>query len=103
VSDLSAAGETAPVFRLAGNHPNPFNPRTEIAFSLAAYGPATVEILDLRGRRVRTLWSGRLAAGDHHLPWDGLDGHGRAVASGVYFARLTADGQRTTAKMLLAR
>jgi hypothetical protein len=102
-TDLSAAGDVAPVFRLAGNQPNPFNPRTEIAFSLAVAGPASVEVLDLRGRRVRTLWSGPLAAGDHHLSWDGLDERGRAVASGVYLARLSTGDRETTHKMLLAR
>ncbi len=102
-SDLSAAGDVAPVFRLAGNRPNPFNPRTEIAFSLDVAGPATVEVLDLRGRRVRTLWSGLLAAGDHHLAWDGLDEQGRAVASGVYLARLSTGDRKATHKMLLAR
>jgi hypothetical protein len=101
--DLSGVVDTPLTFRLQGNHPNPFNPTTVLSFALPDQGSAVVEVLDLRGRLVRTLWQGELPAGTQSMSWDGLDRMGRAVASGVYVARLRAAGQVATHKMLLAR
>lgn len=87
---------------LAGNVPNPFNPSTSIQFTLGRRGSARLEVYDARGARVRTLWSGVAAAGAHVRVWDGRDGDGKGVASGVYVARLvTEDGVRTRKMMLL--
>jgi flagellar hook assembly protein FlgD len=69
-------------------HPNPFREGTNIGFSLAKPSAVTLEIYDLAGRKVRSLESGDLRAGDHLIRWDGRNEAGRRVASGVYFARL---------------
>ncbi|HOX25590.1 MAG TPA: S8 family serine peptidase [Candidatus Krumholzibacteria bacterium] len=84
--------------------PNPFNPRTVVRFSLAEAGPATVEILDLRGLRVRTLAAGEVfPRGWSSVVWNGADEAGRPTPSGVYVGRVaTADGTATV-KLLLAR
>jgi hypothetical protein len=100
---VDASGAPPPVFRLAGNHPNPFNPSTQVRFTLAVPGLATVEILDLQGRRVRALVRAELPAGPATVAWDGLDGAGRAVPSGAYLARLAGGGQVATRKMMLTR
>ncbi len=76
--------------RLIGAAPNPFNPRTEVALSLARGGPARVEVFDPRGRRVAVLHDGDLAAGEHRLAWDGRDQAGQPAAAGVYLVRLRA-------------
>lgn len=73
------------------NHPNPFNPSTEIHFALPGTGRAELRIYDLAGRRVRNLDAGVLAAGQHTVRWDGRDERGRSVTSGVYLARLIVD------------
>ena len=100
----SETGADSPrVLTLRGNYPNPFNPATEIAFSMPRTGHATLEVVDVRGHLVRTLRDGTLAAGDHAVAWDGTDGAGRTVASGVYFARLRAEGTSMTHKMVLAK
>ena len=83
--------------------PNPFNPVTEIRFELATQSRVDLEILDLRGRRVRRLLSETRSAGPHSARWDGLDAGGRAVASGTYVWRLRADGRQFTGKMSLVR
>ncbi|MFO7608467.1 MAG: FlgD immunoglobulin-like domain containing protein [Candidatus Krumholzibacteriia bacterium] len=84
--------------------PNPFNPRTELRFTLDREQAVTVAVFDLAGRRVRTLADGRvLAAGPQTLAWDGRDEQGRAAPSGVYLARVTAGGARLDAKMTLLR
>jgi hypothetical protein len=70
--------------------PNPTSSATEIAFALPADGAATLRVYDVAGRLVRTLAEGPTTAGVHHARWDGLDARGRAVRSGIYFAKLTA-------------
>jgi hypothetical protein len=101
--NLSAVGDTPYAFRLAGNYPNPFNPITSLSFTLGRTGTATVDVLDLQGRLVRSLWNGRLEAGPHTFRWDGRDGDGRTVAAGVYLGRLRADERIATCKMILAK
>jgi hypothetical protein len=89
------------------NFPNPFNPRTTIELTLPAGSgsvPVEVAVFDLRGRRVIQLFGGPLAAGLRHgFTWDGRDDSGRAVPSGVYFARAIVGERVQTAKMLLVR
>ncbi|MBK6898594.1 MAG: T9SS type A sorting domain-containing protein [bacterium] len=99
----TGAGDAPRVFRLDGNAPNPFNPMTTVSFSLATAGRATVDVLDLQGRVVRTLFAGDLPAGVRALVWDGRDDAGREVASGAYLARLQSGGRTATHKMILAR
>ncbi len=88
---------------LAGNAPNPFNPRTTLRLELARPGPVELAIFDLRGRLLRHLVDGALPAGYHDVVWQGDDDAGRALSSGVYLARLRADGAVQSRKMLLVR
>lgn len=100
----SGTGADAPrVLTLTGNYPNPFNPATEIVFSLPRTGHAVLEIVDVRGHLVRTLRDETLAAGRHEVAWDGADTDGHTVASGVYFARLRAEETMLTHKMVLTK
>jgi hypothetical protein len=100
-----AAEAPAPAARLALSpaHPNPFNPSTQLRFTLSQAGPVTLEIFDLSGRRVASLAEGSVAAGAHVAVWDGTDEAGRPAASGMYLARLTATGESRTRKLLLLR
>jgi hypothetical protein len=83
--------------------PNPFNPATRVAFDLPRGGAVTLEVVDLRGRRVAVLHDGVLEAGRHEIEWRGRDRSGLPARGGVYLARLvTADGVRT-AKLTLAK
>jgi hypothetical protein len=92
-----------PLLRLS-SHPNPFNPRTTIRFEVPQRTEVEVEIFDLRGRRVRRLVSGEeFTAGTHAVTWLGDDDAGRALASGVYVARVRVGGARATKKMVLAK
>jgi len=69
--------------------PNPFNPMTTIAFEIPRVGHVDLEIFDVAGRRVRTLHLGEtIEAGRHSVVWNGKDGQGRSLASGVYQIRL---------------
>ncbi|MBM4130978.1 hypothetical protein FJ250_08110, partial [bacterium] len=83
--------------------PNPFNPQTEIRFELGAKQDVAVDIFDARGRHVRTLHRGELAAGPVALRWDGRDDAGARLPSGVYAARVAAGGQKQGSKVLLLK
>ncbi len=99
---ISGAG-TPLVFALNGNYPNPFNPMTQISFSLPKEAHTSVQVLDLRGRVVRTLFVGTMAEGEQQLNWDGKSDDGRTVAAGLYLARLRTVGYEATVKMTLAK
>jgi len=97
--------ETAPrADRRFRNAPNPFNPRTEIAFHLDRSEEVELHIYDSRGRLVRRLLEREiLPAGPHVAGWDGRDEGGTALGSGVYFGRLRAGDGGVTIKMTLVR
>lgn len=89
--------------RLLGAHPNPFNPRTDLVFSLGADGPITLTVHDLAGRRLATVARGSFEAGTHRIAWDARDGRGLGLASGVYLVRLASRAGVSTEKVTLAR
>ena len=66
-------------------------------------GHVELTIYDVAGRRVKSLWSGHVAAGDHQANWDGRDDTGKRVASGVYLYRLEADEFVETKRMVLVK
>jgi flagellar hook assembly protein FlgD len=88
---------------LAAIYPNPFNPRTTIAYELAEAAVVKLAIYDLRGMLVRVLEAGPRSVGRHQAIWDGLDNAGRAVPTGTYFCRLNTPQGSQTRKMTLAR
>jgi hypothetical protein len=97
------SGALPPATILAAIYPNPFNPRTMIAFELAEAGPIELAIYDMGGRMVRVMASGSLPAGRHQATWDGQDDEGRAVPTGTYFCRLNTQHGSQTRKLTLAR
>lgn len=85
------------------NYPNPFNPSTTLRISLPDAMSVDLQIYNLRGQKVRAVWSGDLHQGIHTFNWDGTDELGRAVASGVYLYRLSAKGTAITKRMVLLK
>ena len=93
----SVAGTPRSRSQLLPAAPNPFNPRTVLAFDLDRAADVTLAVYDVRGRRVQTLIDGEsVLAGRHSRVWDGTDTNGRPVAAGVYLYRVTADVDGTT-------
>ena len=89
--------------RLLPNYPNPFNPRTTIAFELDEPRQVNLAIYSLDGRLVRQLENGLRGEGSHEYPWDGMDATGRAMPSGTYFYRLQAGDVSQARTMVLVR
>lgn len=83
--------------------PNPFNARTALEFELAETSIVDLTIFDVRGRLVVRHDLGRQSAGPFRTHWDGRDHDGRAVPSGVYFARFRTDHRERMARLVLAK
>lgn len=99
---LHKNGVTVPgEFRVEQNFPNPFNPVTEIRYTLPRAAPVEVAVYDALGRRIKILVSGPQEAGMQRVIWDATDGAGEAVSSGVYFYRVKAGEYQAARKMLL--
>ena len=91
-------------FSLDRNYPNPFNPTTTISFSVTQTSPfVTLEIFNIKGQKVKTLYSGIAEEGKHTLIWDGKDTNDKSVSSGIYFYKLKSDKKELTRKMLLLK
>jgi hypothetical protein len=87
----NAIARMGPAVRLYQNHPNPFNPRTVIPFSVTRPTRVKLAVFGENGRHVRTLIDRDLEPGRYQATWDGRDGNGKALRAGVYYYRLQAD------------
>ncbi|MFB3908824.1 MAG: FlgD immunoglobulin-like domain containing protein [Candidatus Eisenbacteria bacterium] len=103
--DLAAAPDPALSGREVRMHvaPNPMdaNRWTTIAYSVRTSGPVTVNIYDAGGRLVRNLSGGVREAGDYSIRWDGRGENGAVVPSGVYWARVSAAGDREAERIIV--
>jgi hypothetical protein len=90
-------------FGLAQNFPNPFNPITEIMFSIPMEAQVRIRIYNVMGQMVRTLTEQRYSTGIHQIMWNGTDDNGISVGAGVYFYRMEAQQYVQTKKMLLLK
>ena len=105
-SSVGVGDTPAAASLLGANYPNPFNPATTIPYTVPAGrdGDAVrLDILDARGRVVRTLVDGARPAGDHAAMFDGLDAAGRRLPSGAYLARLRVGGAEQMRAMSLVK
>lgn len=90
-------------YALDAPRPNPFNPLTTLRFALPRSGHVRLTIHDVSGRRIATLANGDFAAGTFEKSWDGTSDSREGVASGIYFARLSAGDFKETRKMVLLK
>jgi len=99
VTSVDQPGSLTPsVFALYQNHPNPFNPTTEISFDLPAAYHVKLEIFNSIGQKVTNLVDRYLEAGEHTVIWNSTE-----AASGVYIYRLEAGDFVATRKMVLLK
>ncbi|MCX6639790.1 MAG: T9SS type A sorting domain-containing protein [bacterium] len=97
--DEYAVSTAAPAeFALVSNFPNPFNPTTNISYTLPNAGNVKLSVFDATGREVATLVNGYRDAGSHSVTFDGSN-----LASGIYMYRLTSGGQVASGKMVMMK
>ena len=97
-------GEVLPFsVKLSQNVPNPFNPKTDIAFAITQSGPVSLKVYDVAGRLLSVLVDEILEAGEHASTWNGRDMEGRPQSSGVYFYQLQAEGKVMAKRMVILK
>jgi spore coat protein A, manganese oxidase len=96
--------EKAPFsFALGQNKPNPFNPTTEIHFSIPASSHVELSIYNTLGQKVRSLVNSSLVPGNHTVVWDGKDDRGSTVSGGLYVYVLNSGNSVQSRKMVLMK
>lgn len=85
-------------FRLYQNYPNPFNPTTEIKFFIPKRVYIKLIVLDVTGKKIKTLHEGYIQTGEHKIKFDGYN-----LASGIYFYRLQSNNYSKTMKTILIK
>lgn len=113
IEDLPDLGEVTDVkdnhagiplqYKLAQNYPNPFNPTTMITYTVPERGAVKLEIFDILGRKVATLFNAEQFAGTHSLEWNSTNDSGARVTSGVYLLKMQAGNFTKVKKMLLVK
>jgi hypothetical protein len=104
-SGVSNENETAPAVSrvLHQNYPNPFNPETTISFDMPKNGQARLDIFNVKGQLVKSLFNGNAPSGRTNIVWDGTDNSSNNVTSGIYFYRLSTEDRSETRKMMLMK
>ncbi|MCP4581946.1 MAG: T9SS type A sorting domain-containing protein [candidate division Zixibacteria bacterium] len=85
-------------YQLFQNYPNPFNPSTVIYYTLAEQSQVSLEIFNILGQRVASLFEGAQQSGEHRLTWNTAK-----QPSGIYFARLNSNNKTESIRMLLLK
>jgi len=99
------AEENLPVLYTAldNNYPNPFNPNTNIAYSIKDAAKVTLEVYNVKGQLVKTLVNDYRETGHYNVNWNGKDNSSKPSASGVYFYKMKAGNYVSTKKMILMK
>jgi hypothetical protein len=95
---ISTENQIPERFVLEQNYPNPFNPTTQIRFGLPTSGDVKIEVFNVIGEKVSTLWTGYLSSGYHVLEFDAGN-----LSSGIYIYRLVMGNNIALRKMILMR
>ena len=98
VSDHQLASTVPQTFVLGNNYPNPFNPVTIIPFALPYQTHVTIELLNIRGRRIETL-----ADKIYQTGWHQIEFNGSSLGSGVYFVHFKTKEFDQSKKVLLMK
>ena len=85
---------------LLNNYPNPFNQSTKISFIIDQPYNSIINIYDISGKKVKTLFTGKSVPGKNEIIWKGKNDLGEDVPSGFYFCNITTEAGSKTKKML---
>ena len=90
-------------FSLEKNYPNPFNPSTSITYTAPIRSFISIDIINLKGHNIKSLFKGDVLAGSHSITWNGTDNYSNKVPSGVYFLTLKSSNFNQTRKMMFLK
>ncbi|MGB7060870.1 MAG: FlgD immunoglobulin-like domain containing protein, partial [Candidatus Zixiibacteriota bacterium] len=101
----STSSEVAPaeLHIQAQSYPNPFNPETQIAYTLSVSENVRIQIYNVAGQLIRTYDVGYQPAGSYSVRWNGRSENGDVAASGVYLYRIEAGPYEATDRMVLLK
>ena len=99
VDDVSMPKE----YILHQNYPNPFNPNTVISFTLNKKDFVSIDIYDMFGMHIISLFNGKKNVGMHFINWDGMDKNDALIATGQYFYQLRTSSSSAVMKMLFIK
>ena len=85
------------------SYPNPFNAKIQITLSLLSFSTFELSIIDLKGAKVNTLHKGKKSKGMYQFAWDGRDGKGNYVVSGIYFILFQTEYNTESQKIILLK
>ena len=88
---------------LVHSYPNPFNAKIQITLSLLSFSTFELSIIDLKGAKVNTLHKGKKSKGMYQFAWDGRDGKGNYVVSGIYFVLFQTEYKTESQKIILLK
>lgn len=103
VEEQSAVSGMPYQFKLHQNHPNPFNPRTDIQYSIPEMSQVSITVFNVLGERIKTLINEEKQSGNYFVSWDGTNEQQIPVQSGIYFYTITAGKFKETRKMMLLK
>jgi len=104
LADDDEEGALPKRFALVQVRPNPFNPSTTLEYDVPANGGrVAIRIYDVAGRLVKSLVDGAQTAGRQTVTWGGRNDRDQALATGIYFVRMTAPGYEKTRKVLMVK
>lgn len=104
IKDFKKDNDSPLTINLLRNYPNPFNPSTQIKITLAEYNPeSSLDVYNMAGQKINTLFSGDLNKGLHTFEWDGKNSNGIDAATGVYIYHLKSGIINLSNKMILIR
>ncbi len=90
-------------YQLNQNYPNPFNPSTVVTYTLPASGRVTIDVYNILGQKVASLFNGQQVAGVHSIAWNAENDRGQKLSSGVYLLKMQAGTFSQARKMVLAK
>ena len=90
-------------FPTLSNYPNPFNPSTNISYSISSGNYVSINIFDVNGGKVIELFNDYKSAGTYSIDWNGTNEKGIEVSGGVYFYSIQSGDFRQTKKMVLLK
>lgn len=103
ISHLSHPHSVANELTIFGNYPNPFNASTTISFMVPNSQPISVDVYNVLGQKINTLIQHKNMNGRQTVIWNGTDDFGRAVASGIYFCKISNRNKSKFMKMFFLK